>query len=540
MKNVIIYVVCPSYKSFRLAQGIYAHYGWARVILLDNQYHSNLLEGIMFKTLLMKLYNEWKHVDYVGMMPYSLFSNVDKDIILNIIESSNPAATDAVFFHCGKIIEYQTTVDEIVAHCISSIGIFIQPPIVNANTKLKFINNIRTAPGKVEAVNLASRNIEDTLHSLSSSFMTTPSHMISYIKFFVNAWLPSIESHHLINTDANYDRLEWYIDDGTTSEVRGSKKHFSQHSFVNNRILLHYFKCAGLSITTHSPTPDEINSAVIQARTLEYPIDNSYTKDKRFIKKPKDCKTLVLYACHEHNNRVDEFINKCIFYDDNIDFLMISNSFNSTFNVPKHVKILNRENIGFDFGAWSYGLLHNDTYKNYDYFIFINSSVIGPYVPMYYSGNWTDIFIEGLTDDIKLFGCTINCNVRCNNGVPHVQSYCFSVNKETVNFLIKEDLFSMSNHALTVSEAILLKEIRMSSLIINNGWNIGCLMKYYRGIDFRLPPNQRGCDILGDMAYDNSFKTNFFKGFEEIVFIKGNRYIDFERETQINTTFKGL
>ena len=42
------------------------------------------------------------------------------------------------------------------------------------------------------------------------------------------------------------------------------------------------------------------------------------------------------------------------------------------------LKGVKRNNIGYDFGGWSNALLTNDLYKNYDNFIFANSSVIGP------------------------------------------------------------------------------------------------------------------------------------------------------------------
>jgi hypothetical protein len=83
-------------------------------------------------------------------------------------------------------------------------------------------------------------------------------------------------------------------------------------------------------------------------------------------------KILVLYVFHIYNDIVKEFINKCIFYDEYIDFIIISNNKKNIFNAPNYVKILFRDNIGTDFGGWSDGLLTNNLYKNYDKFIFIN------------------------------------------------------------------------------------------------------------------------------------------------------------------------
>ena len=92
-------------------------------------------------------------------------------------------------------------------------------------------------------------------------------------------------------------------------------------------------------------------------------------------------KILVLYVFHIYNERVNHFIKNCIFDDENIDFIIISNNKNNKFEVPNNVKTLFRENIGYDFGGWSDALLINNLYKNYDKFIFVNSSVIGPFLP---------------------------------------------------------------------------------------------------------------------------------------------------------------
>ena len=39
--------------------------------------------------------------------------------------------------------------------------------------------------------------------------------------------------------------------------------------------------------------------------------------------------------------------------------------------LPSYVKLIKRDNLGFDFGAWSDGLFKDDLYKNYDNFIFV-------------------------------------------------------------------------------------------------------------------------------------------------------------------------
>jgi lipopolysaccharide biosynthesis protein len=236
-------------------------------------------------------------------------------------------------------------------------------------------------------------------------------------------------------------------------------------------------------------------------------------------------KLLVLYVFHDYNNRVDHFINNCIFDDPNVDFILISNNKNNRCNVPDNVKTLFRDNIGYDFGGWSDALLTDNLYANYDNFIFVNSSVIGPFIPSYYRNKWTDIYINELQNNIKLFGSTINtCKDPMNKA--HVQSYIFSMDKITLEYLIKCEIFSTTNYAKTFNDAINQKEILMSRKIIENNWNIGCLMDYYKNVDFTFKskmPEEYNIKFLDDVMF-KEYKNILWNEYQ-LVFIKGNRIL---------------
>lgn len=249
-------------------------------------------------------------------------------------------------------------------------------------------------------------------------------------------------------------------------------------------------------------------------------------------------KLLVLYVFHIFNNRVKHFIDNCIFYDENVDFIIISNQNsgcpNPDFNgfttennirveVPDFVKILYRENIGFDFGGWSDALLINDLYKNYDNFIFVNSSVYGPFIPSDFSGKWTDKYIDGLQNNVKLFGSTIN-TICCPLYKSHVQSYIFAMNKETLQYLIDCGIFSITDYVKTFEDAVWNREVLMSRKIIENGWNIGSLFSFYKDVDFTFKekkPEQYDFPFLDDIMAPNY--RNVLWNDLEVVFIKGNR-----------------
>lgn len=234
-------------------------------------------------------------------------------------------------------------------------------------------------------------------------------------------------------------------------------------------------------------------------------------------------KLLVLYVFHIYNIRVKHFIDNAIFYDENVDFIMISNDKNNRFEVPPFVKQLFRDNNGYDNGGWSEALLTDNLYQNYDKFIFVNSSVMGPYTTSYFTGKWTDIYLNGLKNNIKLFGSTIN-TIEDPVNRAHVQSYIFAMDKITLEYLINCEIFSLTNLARNFEEAVWNKEVLMSRKIIQNGWNIGSLLECYKDIDFTFtlkPFSEYNMPILNDIM-DNPYRGVFWNE-TQLVFIKGNR-----------------
>jgi lipopolysaccharide biosynthesis protein len=235
-------------------------------------------------------------------------------------------------------------------------------------------------------------------------------------------------------------------------------------------------------------------------------------------------KLLVLYVFHKYNERVAHFIENCIFSDENVDFIIISNDKNNINEVnvqSDNVTTIFRDNIGYDFGGWSDALLNDNLYEQYDNFIFVNSSAMGPYLSVV--KKWTDIYIEGLNENVKLFGSTINSFMDPLNK-SHVQSYIFSIDKTTLEYLIQCEIFSKTNYALTFDDAIWDKEVLMSRKIIENGWNIGSLLRYYKDVDFRFnhkKPEEYINPFVHDLMYP-CFRNKIWTEYE-LVFIKGNR-----------------
>ena len=148
---------------------------------------------------------------------------------------------------------------------------------------------------------------------------------------------------------------------------------------------------------------------------------------------------------------------------------------------------------------------------------------MGPFLPPNYKGYWTDIYINGLKNNIKLFGSTINtCKAPLKKS--HVQSYIFSMNKTTLEYLINCEIFSITNYAKIFKDAIWKKEVLMSRKIIENNWNIGSLLSYYKDVDFTFKhkkPSEYKIDFKDDLMFKQC--KNKIWNLHEVVFIKGNR-----------------
>lgn len=198
--------------------------------------------------------------------------------------------------------------------------------------------------------------------------------------------------------------------------------------------------------------------------------------------------TLVIYVCHEINDNVTYFLEHGIFDDKDTHFIIVIN--NRTLQIPNshpNVTILNRDNIGFDFGGWSYGLYHNNNLNKYDYYIFINSTVLGPLLPKWVFNlnpnfKWTNIYTSLLTDDIKLVGSTIAFFIS----KPHVQSMIMATDKIGLNIGIQSNIFEKDIKNYTKMNTIIHHEIKYSKRILESNFNIACLLPQYKGRDFRI------------------------------------------------------
>ncbi|KAH7321926.1 hypothetical protein BKA65DRAFT_482355 [Rhexocercosporidium sp. MPI-PUGE-AT-0058] len=144
------------------------------------------------------------------------------------------------------------------------------------------------------------------------------------------------------------------------------------------------------------------------------------------------------------------------------DFIFILNGETKAKDiVPKkdNIRLIQRPNECYDLGAYAEVLLRDDLYKNYKRFITMNASIRGPFVPYWSEGCWTDMFLNKITDEVKLVGITANCWPTF-----HIQSMIWATDRigiETLLFPPQKALDYLSTHPIKLPPAS--KDIDMTT-----------------------------------------------------------------------------
>jgi len=184
------------------------------------------------------------------------------------------------------------------------------------------------------------------------------------------------------------------------------------------------------------------------------------------------------------------FVKKELSYKNNIDYIVVINGYNYNNNIQfpnlENLTILKRENVGYDFGGHNCALEYiENKSKKYDYYFFMNSGVIGPIIPHYFTDNhWSNIFINKINDRVKLVGTTIVClpNTDAGGYGPKVEGFFFMVDNFGLNLLKKQQTI-FCNHNNKYS-AIVNGEYGLSKCILQNGFSIDCMLPNYQNIDW--------------------------------------------------------
>jgi len=195
---------------------------------------------------------------------------------------------------------------------------------------------------------------------------------------------------------------------------------------------------------------------------------------------------------------------------------------------------MKRANVGLEFCGISQALDTYDVQGRYTFYIFVNTSIRGPFMPNYMAHlvAWTTFFQRMLNSNTKLVGVSINCHCgnECLDALSplqniHVQSFLLAT--DSVGLAIIRPALQCFDAKI---DAVDHGEVAISRLILKEGYNIASMDKFWFGHNFSdVRSTKKMCGSVaktnafnGDMQYQDAYFGMTHNPFES-VFIKTNR-----------------
>jgi len=254
--------------------------------------------------------------------------------------------------------------------------------------------------------------------------------------------------------------------------------------------------------------------------------------------------TAIIYHYFEVNKTYKDnfifFLNCAIDSDANY-FIFISGTCSVDLPSLQNVEFFYIENKNNDFGAvLEFYKLPNA--HNFQSYVFVNSSVRGPFLPTYHKKKWYEVFTLQLSEKIGLIGSSINSlseasphsiefQDRHNYTAPfiHVQTSAYALSAKAYNVLGKNNFYTPVDR-LQKNEVIADYEILMSQILINAGFTISSLLPTLS--DFKADRkhlNLNNTSRYGDVLYKDAFYGRSLSPIE-CLFVKTNRDMISEAE----------
>lgn len=154
----------------------------------------------------------------------------------------------------------------------------------------------------------------------------------------------------------------------------------------------------------------------------------------------------------------------------------------------------------------------------YDYFIFVSSEMCGPFVNNHSSKAWTEKFCAPLLGDKHLSGTIVRLlpsthpltlmfreDKNDNKPLPYVPLNAFAITQHGLQVFIENEIFKPNDNRISDIET-LNHDIKASSIILNMGWNISCVLEGYNKLDYRnLDTDPNPTSHHGDPSYLNAY-----------------------------------
>ena len=162
--------------------------------------------------------------------------------------------------------------------------------------------------------------------------------------------------------------------------------------------------------------------------------------------------------------------------------------------LPPNAEYIETERCTSSWGAIS-AIMTNLNITDYQYFVVVDSSVRGPYLPTYVTSqpdpmHWTEAFTSKLKDNVKLIGSTISCEGAPLNGNaaaewrgnPAVSPHAWATDATGWGILTSDPKIFQC-HA-NIWEQKYYADVGASLAILRAGWTLDTLLTRYQEVDW--------------------------------------------------------
>lgn len=164
-----------------------------------------------------------------------------------------------------------------------------------------------------------------------------------------------------------------------------------------------------------------------------------------------------------------------------------------------HITLLYRsENVGMDIAAHNITLEYlaqKGSRRSYKYFIFLNSSIKGPFFPSWTAADWhwSYAYLERFKGNVHAVGSSLVClpSVDAGGPGPRLESWAFAVDQDGLRVCLNQGVFHIRSCKLCVNgdQGIVVGgEYGITTGMFKEGYNVATLMsKYAKDIDWTNP-----------------------------------------------------
>jgi len=201
--------------------------------------------------------------------------------------------------------------------------------------------------------------------------------------------------------------------------------------------------------------------------------------------------TYVYRESPETRHNLEYFLKNAL--TGNATFHFVINGYECSLHIcPKpNVKVFRRAN-SLDYEAFKFSI--DRAGRSYDYYFFVNSSSIGPFLPVWNHDPWTGVFIRTMRKrGLDMLAPVIEVpsdsygylsmgerTPTVSPNVPFVHTYMFACTGRALQYLLRYQCFSYANKV----ELIFINERRVSACLLFNRLKVGSLLTKYRHVDF--------------------------------------------------------